>query len=485
MQSARPRSWSVGGPARFVKLHLRRFGLHPGASWGLSWVLLFAGGMIQLAEPTTPARWLVASLLVGLFPAFTLLGALGFAGWRAPLWVLPAGAAIGLARGVLLVGIGPAPANLLGLLTEPVAELAAAAIVWTAPLLRAAPLLRFAVSAVLVAVATLDAADALSSLDGAPHALVWPLWYVLAPTAALLQLWAMWFWIAQREVRIERAENVRRELEEELARRRRTEALLRENEAWLFDFYEKAPEMLLALSPGDLEIRRCNRKFSETLGYARRELVGRALFDFLEPSVLEEARRALASLDEKGQLRDVELRLRRRNGSQLDVLASLAVRPGPSRGEPQVRVILHDVTAARRGSAGASREEGVHRLLTDHAPVGLFYVDAAGHGLLANARFYELSGLAPEREGRIDWLERLQPGGGERLLRAWREAESHGAPWRERWRLRDASGSEHLVQAECVAVRDGADGQIMGFAGSLALLDESGTDVAAPRAAGS
>jgi PAS domain S-box-containing protein len=485
MQSDRPRSWSVGGPARFVKLHLHRFGLHPGASWGLSWVLLFAGGMIQLAAPTAPGTWLVASLLVGLFPAFTLLGALGFAGWRAPLWLLPAGAAIGLARGVLLVKVGPAPAHLLGLLTEPAAELAAAAIVWRAPLLRAAAPLRFAVTAALVAVAMLDTADALSSLDGVPHPLVWPAWLSLAPTAALLELWAMWFWIARREVRIERAEEVRRELEEKLARQRRTEALLRENEAWLFDFYEKAPDMLLALIPGSLEIRRCNRKFSETLGYARRELVGRPLLEFVEPAALEDARQALASLDEKGRLRDVSLLLRRRNGSQLDVLASLAVRAGPSRGEPQVRVILHEVTAARRGFAGPAREEGFHRLLADHAPVGLFYLDAAGHGLFANARFYELSGLAPERTGQADWLERLQPGGRERLLRAWREAASGGAPWRERWLLRDASGSEHRVQVECEAVRDGADGRITGFAASLALLDESDADVAAPRAAGS
>jgi PAS domain S-box-containing protein len=117
-------------------------------------------------------------------------------------------------------------------------------------------------------------------------------------------------------------------------------------------------------------------------------------------------------------------------------------------------------------------------VLAAHAPAGLFYADADGRCLFANRRFHELSGLAPQTLGDPGWLDRLHPAGRERLLEAWRAAACESAPWRGRRRLRLASGSEGLVQLECVALR-GSDGEITGFAGSLALVDGGGGGVAA------
>jgi PAS domain S-box-containing protein len=469
MASERPRSWNATGRARFLTSWLRPWGLHPGASWGLAWVALFSGGMIAEAQPQSAAAWVAAFVLIGLFPALTVVGALGFAGRRAPIGLIPAGVAIGVARAALFLALGPAPAHGLALATEPAAELAAAVILAGAALLRPVPPLRFALVGTLALVALLDGIDAWTSMAGARPDWIGSAWLGVGPLAALLQLAAMGHWIARRELRIENAEDERRALTEELALRERAEALLRESEAWLFDFYEKAPDMLLALSPGSCEILRCNRKFCECLGYARRELIGRPLLDLVDEAERPGVRAALADLapDRSHQRRALALGLRRRNGSRIDVLATLALRPGPRGGAPQVRAILHDVTAPRRGGAERPVDERLHRLLAAHAPAGLFYADAEGRCLFANRRFHELSGLTPEGVAEPGWLDRLHPDGGETLLDAWRAATR---PWRARRSLRLASGRENLVQIECVALR-GADGEVTGFAGSLALLE--------------
>ncbi|HKJ23319.1 MAG TPA: PAS domain-containing protein, partial [Myxococcota bacterium] len=270
-----PAAWAVDGPGRRIQAHLQRFGHHPGGSWSLSWIALFAGGV--WLDPTGGwAPCIGAAVLSALFVGFTCVGALAFAGRPAPLWILPLACGLGAARGAVCGLAGPGVGDALSLIYEPAAVAIAALIVWQADLIEDEPLLRGALVLSLLAVAGLEVADALSpTVAAAPN--VRSAWYAVAPVTAFLEVGAMWAWIARRELRIERAEDGRRALEDAVARERHTNDLLRRKEAWLFDFFEKAPDMLLVLVPGTSEILRCNRRFSETLGYPRRDLIGRAL----------------------------------------------------------------------------------------------------------------------------------------------------------------------------------------------------------------
>jgi len=196
-----PRAWEVDGPSHGVELQLRRLGQHPGGAWSLSWLALFAGG-VWLDRTAGPVEAVASALLGAAFAALTWLGALAFAGRPAPLWILPAALAFGIARGVLLVAVGPTFADPFALLFEPWAVLAAAALVWSAALLDEQPGLRLLLTAGLVGVAALEVVDGLGPV-APPLAGAEPLWYALAPITALFEVTAMWAWIARRELRLE------------------------------------------------------------------------------------------------------------------------------------------------------------------------------------------------------------------------------------------------------------------------------------------
>ena len=106
--------------------------------------------------------------------------------------------------------------------------------------------------------------------------------------------------------------------------RKRATQELKQAERVYFDLFENAPDLFALIDAASGAVTRCNRKFCETLGYGRREIVGRPAMDFVDPATGEEAQRMFRSFFEGGYVRDVRLRLRRRDGSVLEVLTNVS-----------------------------------------------------------------------------------------------------------------------------------------------------------------
>lgn len=460
-----PRSWEVAGALPQIREQLHRLGLHPGGTWSVSWVVLFAAGALR---DQAPAAWAIVGACVSAaaFSGLTVIGSLAFVGRPAPLWLLPAALGLGLLRSLLWLAGGPALGDGFAMLYEPAAAVVSAGMLFSAPLLARVPVTRWALVLGLSALGVLEAADALAPLVATPPLDTRIGWLVLAPLVAFSEICAMWTWIARREVRLERAEHEQRELDDELNRERRTSELLRRKEAWLFDFFERAPDLLLVLAPETSEILRCNRKFSETLGYPRRELVGRSLLDFVEPATLDAVRPVLAH--SRRRLRNVSLRLRRHDGGELPVLANLAMRTD-LQGVEEVRAVLHDMTSLAGRRRRLDGADDLHRSVTDQLPVGVFRADDTGHCHIVNPSFCELTGLTPERAREHGWLASVHAEDRRRVEEAFRKAASEGVTLRIEHRVTPRAGVEHRVLTECAPDAEGG-----GFVGSVVLLDGVG-----------
>jgi len=452
-----PAGWVAEGPGRRIQANLQRVVLHPGGAWSLSWVFVFLSGFV-LDPMRGPLEASAAFFFAALFPALTWVGALAFAGRPAPLWILPAAGGLGLLRGAVFGLAGPAAGNAFSLIYEPAAVLAAIAVVWRAELLDDEAGLRVGLVFALFGVAILEVAGGLTpGFTVIPEPLSG--WMIVGPVAMLFQLSAMWAWIARRELRIERAEDGQRELVDAVAQERRESDLLRRKEAWLFDFFEKAPDMLIVLAPRSCEILRCNRRFSETLGRPRRELIGRSLFDFVDPETVENVRPVLAA--GRRRLRNQLIHLRRQDGSELVVLANLALRDGPE-GASEVRGILHDVTRIEHMDVASRRD--VHRILTEHAAVGIFHTDDRGRCAAVNASFCELTGVTPGRAREESWLRYVHGDDRRRVEDAWDCSVEEGSVFRMEHRLQPEVGPSLRVLTECHPIEDETVG---GFAGSM------------------
>lgn len=90
-------------------------------------------------------------------------------------------------------------------------------------------------------------------------------------------------------------------------------------EAKYLDLYDNSPDMKVSVDPFTGTILECNETFLKNLGYSREEVIARSIFEFYDPTCVQIAREALENFLDQEVLHGVTLKLRRKNGTQLDV----------------------------------------------------------------------------------------------------------------------------------------------------------------------
>jgi PAS domain S-box-containing protein len=118
----------------------------------------------------------------------------------------------------------------------------------------------------------------------------------------------------------------------------------------------------------------------------------------------------------------------------------------------------------RRVSAEARGEP-----LPSVLPVGLFRTDTDGRCLAVNARWCEITGLAPAEALDEGWARALHPDDRARVLDGWREATQEARGFEQEFRFRRPDGTVAHVLAQALPERD-TRGRISGFVGSVTDL---------------
>ncbi|MEQ1904556.1 MAG: PAS domain S-box protein [Pirellulaceae bacterium] len=86
------------------------------------------------------------------------------------------------------------------------------------------------------------------------------------------------------------------------------------------DLYEHSPDMLCSVDLETGKIVRCNQTLADTLGYTKAEVVGQAVIDLYHPDCQEHARRMFREFITRGEVRNEQLQVQRRDGLVIDVL---------------------------------------------------------------------------------------------------------------------------------------------------------------------
>ena len=85
------------------------------------------------------------------------------------------------------------------------------------------------------------------------------------------------------------------------------------------DLYDFAPDMYSSVDAETGLIRQCNQTLANNLGYSKKEIIGRKIFELYHPNSMETAKRTFHTFRETGEVRDTELQLKRKDGSTIDV----------------------------------------------------------------------------------------------------------------------------------------------------------------------
>jgi PAS domain S-box-containing protein len=153
-----------------------------------------------------------------------------------------------------------------------------------------------------------------------------------------------------------------RELREaEMRRRRRAaEQALQEAERRYEDLYENAPDMCASVDAASGRIVQCNRTLERMTGFAKQELIGRAVVEMYPPRQREVVESIWNEFRATGDIRDVELELLRKDELTIDISLNMtAVRDERGRIE-RSRSVWRDI--GRRKRAERQLQEQAERL---------------------------------------------------------------------------------------------------------------------------
>lgn len=122
---------------------------------------------------------------------------------------------------------------------------------------------------------------------------------------------------------IDSVENWRNNLESKVQERTKELTIsnnaLKASEDKYHDLYDNAPDMLLSVDPKSAKIISCNNTLVKSSGYSKAEIKEMTIFDIYHPHCLEEAQKGFQKSIEKGEITDLELLLKCKNNSTIEV----------------------------------------------------------------------------------------------------------------------------------------------------------------------
>lgn len=95
---------------------------------------------------------------------------------------------------------------------------------------------------------------------------------------------------------------------------------LSSSRAKYYDLYEHSPECLLSIDIETGRILECNSRVPQKLGMSRQDIIGRDMLSLYDEASHELAKESFEKLKREGEIRDVQLKVKRVNGTTFDVL---------------------------------------------------------------------------------------------------------------------------------------------------------------------
>lgn len=169
------------------------------------------------------------------------------------------------------------------------------------------------------------------------------------------------------------------------------------SEARFRHLYEATPAILHSTDP-QRRVVHVSDYWLRAMGYARHEVVGRPLTDFLDAESGRHAmERVLPEVFRTGSVEQVSYRMLRKDGSLIDVLAA-AILERDAEGRPlRTLAVLDDVTERKRLAAELLRTHADLNAIVDNVPALLGYWDRHGVNRFANREYQAAVGMPIER----------------------------------------------------------------------------------------
>ena len=138
----------------------------------------------------------------------------------------------------------------------------------------------------------------------------------------------------------------------EIRRRIDTEKKLKKSEEEYKDLYENAPDMFCSVDAKTGLIHNCNQTLANNLGFSKNELIGESIFKVYHPDCYQGVKKAFHSFVERGEVRDTELELQRKDGTKINVSLNVSSFKDQAGQVIHSRSIWRDITEKKTCGVG-------------------------------------------------------------------------------------------------------------------------------------
>ena len=184
----------------------------------------------------------------------------------------------------------------------------------------------------------------------------------------------------------------------------RLQQQLLKSEAAYKDLYDNSPNMLGSVDAATHCILSCNHAFASRTGYSMDEIIGRKIDEFYHPDCLEHFQQLFAMFLRTGLIRNAEIKIRRKDGTAIDVLLNASAVRDKQGNILQTRSTWLDITEKKVAERELQHMQRLNRLIIDTIPDLLWLKDENGIYLACNPRFEQFFGaLEAEIIGKTDY----------------------------------------------------------------------------------
>ncbi|RPI16710.1 MAG: PAS domain S-box protein [Ignavibacteriae bacterium] len=155
-------------------------------------------------------------------------------------------------------------------------------------------------------------------------------------------------------------------------------------EAKYRDLYENAPDMYISFDPGTARITQCNRTLAESTGYTKNEIIGQSIFGIFHKSCRRKLNIIRKEFEEKGEIINAELQLRRKDGSKIDVILNASAVRDEEGNIIYSRSGMRDITERKKFEQEIKQRDIELTDFIEKAPVGLNRIAEDGTILWSN-----------------------------------------------------------------------------------------------------
>jgi two-component system, cell cycle sensor histidine kinase and response regulator CckA len=221
-----------------------------------------------------------------------------------------------------------------------------------------------------------------------------------------------------------------------------------------------------------------NSAAEQLYGWRPEESIGQDISFIVPPDRAEEFARVMAQLREGTRVEPFETVRLHKNGTRLDVVATLSpIRDqaghvaGISQSARDIGERKRAENAARAAADALQLSEERHRLLVESIPQMVWMADPEGLRDYVNQRGAERLGVSPEALYGWNWLELLHPDdAGQGRLR-WEAAVRGGVGYANEYRMRQPNGAYRWYLAQAVVLRT-PEGAVERWVGTWTDIDD-------------